>query len=94
VSGPSLFHSLKDCSFFHVILVRSYQPLAQNGFIDIPKQLKIDEGYYGKGFYFTRFPRFDNDPNALRIWFAVADADTMAPQVQRLLQLRVLPGNA
>ena len=36
-----------------------YEPIAQNGFVNLPTQLKIDEGYYGKGFYFTRFPRFD-----------------------------------
>jgi hypothetical protein len=36
-----------------------YEPIAQNGFVNLPKQLKIDEGYYGKGFYFTRFPRLD-----------------------------------
>ena len=36
-----------------------YEPIAQNGFVNLPTQLKIDEGYYGKGFYFTRFPRLD-----------------------------------
>jgi hypothetical protein len=36
-----------------------YEPIAQNGFVNLPTQLKIDDGYYGKGFYFTRFPRFD-----------------------------------
>ena len=35
-----------------------YEPIAQNGFVNLPSQLKIDDGYYGKGFYFTRFPRF------------------------------------
>ena len=38
---------------------RRYEPIAQNGFVNLPTQLKIDDGYYGKGFYFTRFPRFD-----------------------------------
>ena len=36
-----------------------YLPVAQNGLVNLPTQLKIDEGYYGKGFYFTRFPRLD-----------------------------------
>ena len=40
-----------------VTLVCRYELLAQNGFMNLPKSLKIDEGYYGKGFYFTRFPR-------------------------------------
>ena len=44
-------------TFACVTLVCRYEPLAQNGFINLPKSLKIDEGYYGKGFYFTRFPR-------------------------------------
>ncbi len=35
-----------------------YEPIAQNGFVNLPKQLKIDEGYFGKGFYFTRCHRF------------------------------------
>ena len=34
-----------------------YEPIAQNGFVNLPSQLKIDKGYYGNGFYFTRFPR-------------------------------------
>jgi hypothetical protein len=36
-----------------------YEPIAQNGFRHLPTQLQIDDSYYGKGFYFTRFPRFD-----------------------------------
>ena len=35
----------------------SYLPVAQNGFVNLPSQLKIDAGYYGSGFYFTRYPR-------------------------------------
>ena len=34
-----------------------YLPVAQNGFVNLPSQLKIDAGYYGSGFYFTRYPR-------------------------------------
>jgi hypothetical protein len=79
------------CFFLHVTLVCSYEALAQNGFTNIPKQLKIDEGYYGKGFYFTRFPRSNDD---LHLRCVVADADPTLPQVQRLLQLRVFPGDA
>ena len=70
------------CFFLHVTLVYSYEALAQNGFTNIPKQLKIDEGYYGKGFYFTRFPRFNDE---LRMQHVVSDADLALPQVQRLL---------
>ena len=36
---------------------RSYLPVAQNGFVNLPRELKIDPGYYGSGFYFTRYPR-------------------------------------
>jgi hypothetical protein len=25
--------------------------------VNLPSQLKIDPGYYGSGFYFTRYPR-------------------------------------
>jgi hypothetical protein len=70
------------CFFLHVTLVYSYEALAQNGFTNIPKQLKIDEGYYGKGFYFTRFPRFNDE---LRMQHVVSYADPALPQVQRLL---------
>ena len=31
--------------------------MAQNGFVNLPRELKIDAGYYGSGFYFTRYPR-------------------------------------
>jgi len=34
-----------------------YLPVAQNGFVNLPSQLNIDSGYYGSGFYFTRYPR-------------------------------------
>jgi GTPase SAR1 family protein/t-SNARE complex subunit (syntaxin) len=37
-----------------------YLPVAQNGFVNLPSQLKIDEGYYGSGFYFTRYPRYSD----------------------------------
>jgi hypothetical protein len=39
------------------ILSNSYLPVAQNGFVNLPRELKIDAGYYGSGFYFTRYPR-------------------------------------
>ncbi len=42
-----------------VTVICRYEPIAQNGFVNLPTQLKIDEGCYGKGFYFTRFPRLD-----------------------------------
>ena len=70
------------CFILHVTLVYSYEANAQNGFTNIPKQLKIDEGYYGKGFYFTRFPRFNDE---LRMQHVVSHADPALPQVQRLL---------
>jgi hypothetical protein len=35
-----------------------YLPVAQNGFVNLPSQLKIDTGYFGSGFYFTRYPRW------------------------------------
>jgi hypothetical protein len=38
----------------------SYLPVAQNGFVNLPRELKIDAGYYGSGFYFTRYPRCDD----------------------------------
>jgi len=31
--------------------------VAQNGFVNLPTQLKTDSGFYGNGFYFTRYPR-------------------------------------
>jgi hypothetical protein len=40
-----------------VTLVCRYELLAQNGFTKLPNSLKIDDGYYGNGFYFTRSPR-------------------------------------
>jgi hypothetical protein len=67
-----------------------YEPIAQNGFVNLPTQVKIDEGYYGKGFYFTRFPRFDG----VCARCTRADASCVLEQVQRLLQLRVLTGDA
>ena len=39
------------------VLSNSYLPVAQNGFVNLPRELKIDAGYYGSGFYFTRYPR-------------------------------------
>ncbi len=47
------------CAVPRVMASFRYEPIAQNGFVNLPTQLKIDDGYYGKGFYFTRFPRFD-----------------------------------
>jgi GTPase SAR1 family protein len=35
-----------------------YHGNAQNGFWNLPSHLKIDPGYYGKGFYLTRYPRY------------------------------------
>ena len=37
-----------------------YLPVAQNGLVNLPSQLKIDAGYYGSGFYFTRYPRYSD----------------------------------
>jgi hypothetical protein len=41
-----------------VKLFYRYELLAQNGFTKLPNSLKIDDGYYGEGFYFTRSPRY------------------------------------
>ena len=51
--------SVVTCGVQRVTARCRYEPIAQNGFVNLPTQLKIDDGYYGKGFYFTRFPRFD-----------------------------------
>ena len=51
--------SVVTCGMQRVMARCRYEPIAQNGFVNLPTQLKIDDGYYGKGFYFTRFPRFD-----------------------------------
>ena len=69
---------------------RRYEPIAQNGFVNLPTQLKIDAGYYGKGFYFTRFPRLDGVCAPALCGHLIA----VVLQVQRLLQLRVLAGDA
>ena len=35
-----------------------YLPVAQNGFVNLPKELKSDTGFYGSGFYLTHNPRW------------------------------------
>jgi len=37
-----------------------YQAVAQNGFANLPSDLKLDQGFYGNGFYFTRYPRYSD----------------------------------
>ncbi len=37
-----------------------YHGAAQNGFWDLPSHLKIDPGYFGEGFYLTRYPRYSD----------------------------------
>ena len=69
---------------------RRYELIAKNGFVNLPTQLKIDAGYYGKGFYFTRFPRLDGVCAPALCGHLIA----VVLQVQRLLQLRVLAGDA
>ena len=54
-AAAAAFFAARVC----VTVMCRYEPIAQNGFVNLPTQLKIDEGYYGKGFYFTRFPRLD-----------------------------------
>jgi hypothetical protein len=34
--------------------------VAQNGFQHLPPSMKIDEGYFGEGFYLTRYPRYSD----------------------------------
>jgi hypothetical protein len=67
-----------------------YEQIAQNGFVNLPTQVKIDGGFYGKGFYFTRFPRFDR----VCARCTRADANGLRVQVHGLLQLRVHTGDA
>ena len=35
-----------------------YLPVAQNGFVNLPKELKNDHGFYGIGFDLTHNPRW------------------------------------
>ena len=35
-----------------------YLPVAQNGFVNLPRELKFDIGFYGNGFYFVHNPRW------------------------------------
>jgi hypothetical protein len=35
-----------------------YLPVAQNGFVNLPSQLKVDDGWYGSGFYQLHNPRW------------------------------------
>jgi hypothetical protein len=37
-----------------------YHGAAQNGFWNLPSHLKLDPGYYGEGFYLTRYPRYSD----------------------------------
>ncbi len=37
-----------------------YHGVAQNGFWDLPSHLKLDPGYFGQGFYLTRYPRYSD----------------------------------
>jgi len=37
-----------------------YHGAAQNGFWNLPSHLKIDLGWFGEGFYLTRFPRYSD----------------------------------
>ncbi len=37
-----------------------YHGAAQNGFWNLPTHLKIDPGYFGEGFYLTRYPRYSD----------------------------------
>jgi serine/threonine protein kinase len=36
----------------------AYYNVAQNGIFNLPPHLKIDPGYFGEGFYLTRYPRY------------------------------------
>jgi hypothetical protein len=55
--SPAL-HAAAHAAFASHSLLCRYLPVAQNGFVNLPSQLKIDAGYYGSGFYFTRYPRW------------------------------------
>jgi hypothetical protein len=37
-----------------------YHGAAQNGFWNLPQHLKLDPGYFGEGFYLTRYPRYSD----------------------------------
>ncbi len=37
-----------------------YHGAAQNGFWNLPTHLKLDPGYFGEGFYLTRYPRYSD----------------------------------
>jgi hypothetical protein len=37
-----------------------YHGAAQNGFWNLPSHLKLDPGYFGEGFYLTRYPRYSD----------------------------------
>lgn len=38
----------------------AYYGIAQNGFWNMPSHLKLDAGYFGDGFYLTRYPRYSD----------------------------------
>ena len=38
----------------------AYFSNAQHGFVDLPSQLKLDQGYFGDGFYLTQYPRYSD----------------------------------
>jgi hypothetical protein len=37
-----------------------YHNVAQNGFWNLPLHLKLDSGFFGEGFYLTRYPRYSD----------------------------------
>jgi hypothetical protein len=37
-----------------------YHNVAQNGFWNLPPHLKLDSGFFGEGFYLTRYPRYSD----------------------------------
>ncbi len=38
----------------------AYHACALNGFWNLPSHLKLDPGYFGEGFYLTRYPRYSD----------------------------------
>jgi hypothetical protein len=38
----------------------AYHATALNGFWNLPQHLKLDPGYFGEGFYLTRYPRYSD----------------------------------
>jgi hypothetical protein len=40
--------------------IAAYHCAALNGFWNIPSHLKMDPGYFGRGFYLTRYPRYSD----------------------------------